>query len=472
MNTLVKFPYVGTLVPVVVARRVAFATLLAAIFMLLASLPHTAYAAATDQGATFTGVLEGMKGIMSNIVDNAFGKTFAERLKSNAVSLASGTTTVANAIAGALAAVTLLWAVMVAMVEKKSVIGATFEVLLFGIVAAALINNYQTVVDQVWGTANDILSAVGLDIPTTFGNFLTSFFTPIGNLVARMVDAFGAGFWTLDFAGAVIDSIFSVLLLLVILILLIYSLVHIVGVFVMGPVFFAVGVVFGPIMMATIVSSYTRQWFNQWLNFLVGSAFLSVVAVTVLRLLTLTIENAVTSLATQGSSTLALLGVAILMAMASKLYQAVPSITDAIFPGRTGAGKAIGVLPLGASKAGGGASAAGLAAKASAAGAAYGPVGMVASLTKATMAKTANPVSTAQAGAAAGAGAMKSAGKAIAGSDAGRLAAGVARGMRGATGNFRSDGPSSKSTGSGPGTASPPPSGGAASTLGANLSKS
>jgi type IV secretory pathway VirB6-like protein len=88
------------------------------------------------------------------------------------------------------------------------------------------------------------------------------------------------------------------------------------------------------------VSRYTRAWFGQWLNYLVSSAFLTVVAVIVLKLLSTIFASSFEKFG-EGKSAATALGIAMIAAGMTKLFESIPSITDAIFPGRTGAAGAI-----------------------------------------------------------------------------------------------------------------------------------
>lgn len=342
----------------------------AAIALAIIIMPIAAHA--DDKVSGFEGVLLYLRELFTNLVNQVFGASLAENLKTQGLSMSDSMVGPANMLAGGLLTVTLFWRATLAMVNKTSMALVAFEVLLFGIIAVALINNYAMVVEQIWDIAMSALNAIGLSIGDTFADFLTAFFKPIGDISARWVlETQGKTWFSKVFDSATLDWIGSLLLIIVIIILAAMAVINVVGIFLMGPVFFAVGVVFGPMFIATIVSDYTRKWFDQWLNFMVGAAFLTAVAVAVMKLLTLTVGNAVTNLQ-GGSSTYAMLGVALLMSAASKLFGAVPSITDAIFPGRTGAGSAI---PSGGSaKSAGPAAAGGLVG--SAAGAAMSMAGL------------------------------------------------------------------------------------------------
>lgn len=293
--------------------------------------------AASAATASGDSLLEAIAVMFRDVINAVVGKDFADRVKSSALGLASGTNGTALSLAGALTMISLIWGVLIAMMEKKSMISAAFEALLFGLIAALLIKNYNTLVDTVYGVAMDVLKGVGLDIGQTFVDFFKSIFNPVHKIFSSMADDME---WSWEFTKILLEGLLSVLILLVAAYFLLQASASMMGVFMMGPIFLGVGIVFGPIMCATLAASYTRQWFSQWLNFLVGASFLTVVSVVVMKLLSGVFSTAFTKLGS-GQSVAVALGVAMLAAGLGKLFESVPAITDAIFPGRTGAGGAI-----------------------------------------------------------------------------------------------------------------------------------
>jgi len=303
-----------------------------------ALFPVAAHAAESSE--TLVLVAKAMKDVINAVI----GKEFADKVKNAALALSGNVSGVALALAGVLTLLSLIWGVMLAMLEKKSVVTAAFEALLFGVIAAALIKSFSLLANTVYDIAMAVLNAVGLNVGETFVDFVKSIFDPVGKIFQSISDQ---AEWTWAFADVLVDGIFAMLILLVAAWFLIQAASSIMGVFIMGPIFVGVGMVIGPLMCATLASGYTRQWFSQWLNFLVGASFLTVTAVVVMKLLTGVFETAFTSMGGGKSSAVAL-GVAMIAAGLSKLFEAIPNITDAIFPGRTGAGSAINTKAIGA----------------------------------------------------------------------------------------------------------------------------
>lgn len=290
-----------------------------------------------------TSILETIALTFQNTVNAVIGTDFSDRVKDSAVGLSGGLQGLATGLAGALTLISLIWGVMLAMLEKKPVVPAAVEALLFGIIALMLIRSFVVLVDTVYGMAMGTMNAVGLNVGNTFREFIQSIASSVASVfsnISRQAE------FNWRFAEVLLEGIFALLVLAIAAYFLLKSLSSIMGVFIMGPIFLGVGIVVGPVMCATVASSFTRQWFQQWLNFLVGSAFLTVTAVVVLRLLAGIFSPAFQQLG--GGSTAAIaLGIAMVAAGLAKLFEAIPGITDAIFPGRTGAGRAIDTRSIG-----------------------------------------------------------------------------------------------------------------------------
>jgi type IV secretory pathway VirB6-like protein len=319
-------------------RSFAKGTSLILIACVLLLLPLSAFA--EDQSEILVLISTTLKDVVNAVV----GKNFADKVKAAALALSGNVTGIAMTLAGVLTLLSLIWGVMLAMLEKKSVVTAAFEALLFGVIAAALIKSFALLANTVYDLAMAVLNAVGLNVGETFVNFIKSIFDPVGKIFKAIADQ---AEWSWSFVSMLGDAIFAMLILLVAAWFLIQAASSMMGVFIMGPIFVGVGIVVGPVMCATLASAYTRQWFSQWLNFLVGASFLTVTSVVVMKLLTGVFETAFTALGGGKSSAVAL-GIAMIAAGLSKLFEAIPNITDAIFPGRTGAGSAINTKAIGA----------------------------------------------------------------------------------------------------------------------------
>lgn len=296
---------------------------------------------ATPNNAGFFAGLAIAFNVMTTWVVKAVLGNFAEVVKTAAISMSNATQPIAMALAGALALATLVWKTTVDMLQKKSPLGTVIEVLIYATITGALLTNYTKVVDQVWLLAAALMDSVSPDGASAIGTYVVTFWDALGRVFTQIGNEWSrVGIW--DGTVMIIDTLGALFIMIGVIFVMIMSLADIIGIFVMGPVFFSIGVVFGPIMIATFVSDFTRGWFNRWLEFLIGSAMLTTVAAVVLVLISAIVKGSMDQIGIGGNSALmSMIGIAILSLSFSKLFQSVPSITDALFPGRTGASGSI-----------------------------------------------------------------------------------------------------------------------------------
>jgi hypothetical protein len=211
-------------------------------------------------------------------------------------------------------------------------------------IAAALIVNYQ---DQMMsfdkmlnifrklGGANPIQSIMDM-YGAVFGNIGTAINTTLDNLS--------------DWATAVTDSnkymtyvldAFAVLFFsIVIAFLLISGIAEVVGLLLLGPFLFAVGVAFGPLMIAGIVTPWTRDYFTKWLQYIVISAGLTGVINVIFGVATQLLKEISRDDFTSGEPTaVQLVVVTIVLLTINNMISQAPSIASALFPGHIGASK-------------------------------------------------------------------------------------------------------------------------------------
>jgi hypothetical protein len=306
-----------------------------------ASLPIQAADAATPEGAGFfAGLAKSFNSLTSWIVNSVLGN-FAATVKTASLAMANSTNKIALILAAALAVASLVWKVLIDMLQKKSVMGSAIEVIIYATITVALLTNYSVVVDQIWNLAAALLSSLAPDGTSAIGVYVATFWDALSRVFTQISNEWSkVGVWR----GTVmiVDAIGALLIMIGVIFMMVKSLADIIGIFVMGPVYFGIGVVFGPVMIATFVADYTRAWFNKWFEFLIGSAMLTVVASVVLILISAIVRGSVDMIGIGGNSALmSMIGVAIMSLSFSTLFQSVPAITDALFPGRTGASGSI-----------------------------------------------------------------------------------------------------------------------------------
>ncbi len=306
------------------ARLVLRCGLLTALFL----GASVAYAAQEGQSEALS-ILEALRWLSGRLLSESVLQQFVDKGKE----LANGMLGPARILAGGLALVSLLWGVLMAFINKKSPLNAVVEAGIFASLSALMIQNFAWVSDGVYKLAKDAMGQSSL--PAKAASFLESLVVGFGAILANIFGRiFDIGF--LDILQ-ILPAVFAVLLALVFGLL---AFVTLLGLALQGPFALGIGLAVAPMIAATIASPYTRRWFDQWLNFMVGAAFSTAMIWIALSLLMAPMEVMIND-ASNGKHTIlagAAFQIALLMFFASKMLAAVPSISDAIFPGRTGAG--------------------------------------------------------------------------------------------------------------------------------------
>jgi type IV secretory pathway VirB6-like protein len=314
-------------------------------------------------------------GLVPKMIDSIFGSNLMEAFVSTALGMSAALIGGANVLAGTIAMSALLWNLLKAQVERKAALPVVTEAVILAALTAGLLASYSTVVGNIIDFGRWVQGQVG----GSFGSATSSLF---GSMFAALVNVFKqewatvqqTKFWNLIWGGAasaLIDLIVTIFFLLVAAVLMISALVEVIGVFLIGPVVVGLGVVFGPLMIATVVSSYTRDWFWHWLRFLINGALLYAIAIATMKLF----SSMIGTLVSVSNGETLLMGKAIALAMLSagmgKIFAGIPAMADGLFPGRTGAGSGMtsggqAAAAVGAAAAGVGAGAAMVAGAASA----------------------------------------------------------------------------------------------------------
>lgn len=273
---------------------------------------------------------------VEKIVTNAVGDQRLLHFKNAAFPIAGSLNSLALKIGGTLALLAMTWAVVEANVEKKAVINAVAEPLIFSSISALVLANYQTIVNDIFQLGIDTIGAAGSTVSNALSGYVQAMFTPVIETVKTIlnVGVIAAVFNSFDLLfGALVSFVAALFALL--------ALVELVKVLVIGPIAFGLGVSVGPLFVATLPFSATRRWFDQWLNFLINSAMLTAIAVIVVVLVSNVFNSVVSGVISGGGSTVgSALGLALFAWALSSVFQAVPGFADALFPGRTGVGSA------------------------------------------------------------------------------------------------------------------------------------
>lgn len=151
-----------------------------------------------------------------------------------------------------------------------------------------------------------------------------------------------------DFLLALSSLILTGIFCIVVIVVAMIGLAEIAGLVLMGPFLFAVGIAFGPLFIAGIVTPWTREYLSKWLGFMVSAALLTGVLNIIVGLASHVVGgldlSAVTS-DVQGGSAVQMAIIAVLLMAFNSLVSQAPAVASAMVPGtigaRSGAGGAI-----------------------------------------------------------------------------------------------------------------------------------
>lgn len=276
-------------------------------------------------------------------INEKVGKDLPNKMLAEGVKTSATLKMKALALAGSLA---LLYLIIETVKHfggtgSSSMINIVFDIAVPAVFAAYAINNYGTFIDQ---------SAVVLDAFKLSGNpidtilqLYTSVLKMIGDAVITSLKNFAASFaWEISMKPLIgfVDVLAVLLFSLIIFQMTLVSFAEIIGLILLGPFLFAVGVAFGPLMIAGIVTPWTKEYFGKWVNYLVASALLTGV-VTVTLTIGSVIFNSINFIEFNSTDPVAItLGISAIFVMAlNSLLQQAPAITSAMVPGGIGASK-------------------------------------------------------------------------------------------------------------------------------------
>lgn len=281
--------------------------------------------------------------LIAEIIDSVLGRSAIDMFVSAAMPIASNLNGLAMSIAGALALIALLWALLIAIISKKSAFSAMMEPVIFSALTAMLLANYAMIVGDVVNLGQRAIAASGTSVGSAFTGFINTFLGSFINIFISVLDRFE---FTWGFFSIVLEAVIALVILAGAGVLILIAIKDIVAVFLTGPVALGIGVAVGPLFIATLPMPATRRWFDQWINFLINAAMLTALAVIVMVLIQNAILNTVQGFMTGETGTVGkLVAIAMIAASLSKVFQAIPSFADALFPGRTGAGSAMSSSP-------------------------------------------------------------------------------------------------------------------------------
>lgn len=336
-----------------------FLKFLVVAFLLALMATHGAQAAEPAQPAATPieagGFFDRMDGAVRAVGQKA-GRELGKTLAGSGYSVAATISKTALGIAGALGLIYLLYEVLQFLGGKtKSIVQVLFDVGIPCIFAAAFITQYPVLMpkfEAVLDVLRNLGTGTGGEDP--FSGILNVYTAAIGKVTAAIGDAFEAIKKAQTFNPvkavmqapammlAIVDLLLTVLFALAIMVLLLMGIAEVLGLLLIGPFLFAVGVAFGPIMIAGLTTPWTRDYFTKWLQFIVISAGLTGV-INVIFTVAAALLNSVKVTENTGEPTaVALVIMAVLILTINSMISQAPSIASALFPGHLGVSKSGG----------------------------------------------------------------------------------------------------------------------------------
>jgi hypothetical protein len=328
-----------------------FLTALVTMQIASAAEPTTTDSSAADTAPAPTagGFFADMGGAITTFTSQA-NKDLAEKLASGGYKIASYSTSTALTIGGALALIYLLYEVMQFLSgQTKSMLVVLFDVGIPCAFAALLIKEYAAIMPKFEQVLNVFRFIVGKEsnpvggILSMYGSVLENCTTGIANCFKAFANTPIAILHPIKYVANWIDLFATIVFILVILVLVLSGVAEVLGLLLLGPFLFAVGVAFGPIMIAGLVTPWTRDYFSKWIQFVVISAGLTGVINVIFTIASTMMDSMELGQHTTGEPTaVSMVIICVLLLTVNSMISQAPGIASALFPGHVGASKTAG----------------------------------------------------------------------------------------------------------------------------------
>lgn len=328
-------------------------SIIGAVVMLLA-LAVTPFASAEEPsaGGFFAGLASASQAVQTRVSSQAI-----ESLKTHGLAIAGGLEGKALALGGALAVLYLIVRTIQALgASNESMLQVIFDVALPALIAAALIKTYSARVGDLTSTL-DILRLGAQDPLSNIIQYFTQALDMIANALEtafKKVDVIGS-IMEMSFPGAqLLDFVATVLIAGAIFLIIMMAIAEVAGVVLLGPFLFAIGLAFGPIFIALMVTPWTRDYFGKWIGFMVAAALVTGVAGVAVSIASTLFSGLTSNIPTDTPVAASLAVMTIMIVTVNSILSQVPSIASAMVPGTLGAsgGSAGSQLQKGAQAAG------------------------------------------------------------------------------------------------------------------------
>lgn len=296
------------------------------------------------------GFFESLDGAVREVGRKA-GTNLTTAMKETGYTVARSLTPMALMIGGGLGLIFLLYEVMQFLSGRtNSMLVVLFDVGIPCVFAVAFITAYPTLLPK-FEAVLDVFRNLGTSSGgTTPFDGILNVYASVFKLIAQAVKtAFSNGITLTQlvkdpgkFTVNLIDLFVTILFCLVILFVLLTGIAEVLGLLLIGPFLFSVGVAFGPVMIAGLVTPWTRDYFSKWVQFLVISAGLQGVINVIFSIAQKLMQTVGVSNTPDQPTAVSLVVILILLLTINSMVSQAPSITSALFPGHVGVAKSSG----------------------------------------------------------------------------------------------------------------------------------
>lgn len=288
------------------------------------------------------------------VIRNATKKGLSQAMLSKGVEIARDLVDPALKLVGALTLLCLVYEFTMFMAGKNpSVTQVVFDVAIPSMFAVMLIKNYEAKVPDMERLFDFFRNVAA---PEGGGGGIDQIFDVYKQAILSVSDAFQNIFQNHggimqvmakpgELVAALIDALACVGLLLVILFLIATGSADIFGLILLGPFMHAIGIAFGPLMIAGLATPWTHDFFKKWLIFLIVSAALTGVLNVIFAIASKMVGPGALDMgqiATDHSSAVGLLITTIMLLTVNSMIEQAPGITSALFPGNLGGARSAG----------------------------------------------------------------------------------------------------------------------------------
>ncbi|WP_194725907.1 type IV secretion system protein [Noviherbaspirillum malthae] len=319
--------------------------LLRAVTLLLAlAITPMANAEEPSSGGFFEGLANTSKAVQTRVSSQAI-----DSLKTHGLQIAGGLEGKALALGGALALLYLIVRTIQTLgASNESMLQVIFDVALPAMIAAALIKTYSARV----GDLSSTLEILRLGAQDPLSNIIQYFTRALDMVTEAMKTAFAkvdvmGNILKLSFPGAqLLDFIATFLIAAAIFVILMMAIAEVAAVVLLGPFLFAIGLAFGPIFIALMVTPWTRDYFGKWIGFMVAAALVTGVAGVAVSIASTLFAGLTSNIPTDTPVAASLAVMTIMIVTVNSILSQVPTIASAMVPGTLGAGGGSGGAQL------------------------------------------------------------------------------------------------------------------------------